>query len=312
MVVPVPITFANLTAKKQTAYQFELKEYQDMKKEYDAQIKSIRLLKDWIRKTVAVTYQDICCEPLESVKQWYDKLLENAKIDESELKAELRAKYKNAIKPLIRPKDATSWIARWEQVMASAEKRRLAVTIDQEEWFDDLLNAIYPVLPTWAPQYKERNEAQAKANTLSYRTIANDLRKAARQWMSTAAIAPKVTKGAFGPTYAGTSTEVTAEGETEVQKKGKKRTKANRKRQNTAQEKGSNKICRACGQGHNLERCWYVFTNRAPKNFTANPTYQRAVEDALKDDNALAEEVERLKKRMDTSGAATGTEDDQD
>jgi hypothetical protein len=142
------ITFANLSANNQKAFQFDLNMYQELKKEYNAEITFIRTLKDWIRKTVAPNYQQTCCKPTESIKEWYGNLKENVQFSNKEIKAELRSKYKLAIKPLTKPKDTLNWIMRWEQTMALAQDKNLPVTKDHEEWFDDFMDAVNSIHDT--------------------------------------------------------------------------------------------------------------------------------------------------------------------
>jgi hypothetical protein len=127
------VTFANRSANNQKALQFDLNMYQELKKEYNAEVSSVRTLKDWIRKTVAPNYQQTCCKPAESIKEWYKNLKENVQFSNKEIKAELRSKYKLAIKLLTKPKDALNWIMRWEQTMALAQDKNLPVTKDHED-----------------------------------------------------------------------------------------------------------------------------------------------------------------------------------
>ena len=169
------ITFANLSANNQKAFQLDLNMYQELKKKYIAEITSIRTLKDWIRKTVAPNYQQTCCKPTE-IDQKMVRKPQSVQFSNKEIKAELRSKYKLAIKPLTKPKDALNWIMRWEQTMASAQDKKLPVTKDHEEWFDDFMDAVNSVLPNWVPGYRSVKMTDVNENSLSYRTIANDFR----------------------------------------------------------------------------------------------------------------------------------------
>jgi hypothetical protein len=311
-VAPV-ITFANLSANNQKAFQFDLNMYQELKKEYNAEITSIRTLKDWIRKTVAPNYQQTCCKPTESIEKWYGNLKHSVQFSNKEIKAELRSKYKLAIKPLTKPKDALNWIMRWEQTMALAQDKKLPVTKDHEEWFDDFMDAVNSVLPNWVPGYRLVKMTDVNENSLSYRTIANDFRQAVRQYLGSTGTPSKVAKGSFGPAYADQNAtenagmDASTEGDIEVREKGKKRDSAanKRKRLHDSSKDSSESfrtVCKACGQRHSHSKCWYLFPSRAPRRFKENPIFRKVVDQALKDDPAFADEVERLKKRKDTSG----------
>ena len=60
--------------------------------------------------------------------------------------------------------------------MASAQDKKLPVTKDHEEWFDDFMDAVNSVLPNWVPGYRSVKMTDVNENSLSYRTIANDFR----------------------------------------------------------------------------------------------------------------------------------------
>jgi len=321
IVQPV-VTFANLSANNQKAFQFDLNMYQELKKEYNAEVNSIRTLKDWIRKTVAPNYQQTCCKPAESIKEWYENLKENVQFSNKEIKAELRSKYKLAIKPLTKPKDALNWIMRWEQTMALAQDKNLPVTKDHEEWFDDFMDAVVSVLPNWVPGYRLVKMTDVNENRLSYRTIANDFRQAVRQYLGSTGTPSKIAKGSFGPAYAdqianeNAGMDASTKGDIKVREKGKKRDSTNKRKRlhDSSQDssEGFRTVCKACGQRHSHLACWYLFPSRAPRRFKENPVFRRVVDQALKDDPTFAEEVERLRKQKDTSAGTIRQRDDQD
>src|SRR4029077_12502485 len=58
-------------------------------------------------------------------------------------------------------------------------------------------------------------------------------------------------------------------------------------------------VCRACGQIHHYQRCYYLFTEKAPPWFHERSEVRQSVNQVLKDDPTLAEEVKRLKKKME-------------
>jgi hypothetical protein len=57
--------------------------------------------------------------------------------------------------------------------------------------------------------------------------------------------------------------------------------------------------CRACEQSHDFYACYYLFPSKVPKGFKPHEIVKRRVEQNLKDDQGLAEEVKRLQKSMD-------------
>ena len=175
------------------------------------------------------------------------------------------------------------------------------------------MDAVNSVLPNWVPGYRLVKMTDVNENSLSYRTIANDFRQAVRQYLGSTGTPSKVAKGSFGPAYADQNAtenagmDASTEGDIEVREKGKKRDSAanKRKRLHDSSKDSSESfrtVCKACGQRHSHSKCWYLFPSRAPRRFKENPIFRKVVDQALKDDPAFADEVERLKKRKDTSG----------
>ena len=60
-------------------------------------------------------------------------------------------------------------------------------------------------------------------------------------------------------------------------------------------------VCRGCGQYHETQNCFYLFPDRAPKWFFENELVRRAVDQNLRENTSLAEEVKRMKKRRQTN-----------
>ena len=53
------------------------------------------------------------------------------------------------------------------------------------------------------------------------------------------------------------------------------------------------KVCRACEGFHSTQRCYYLFPEKAPEEWTPKPHIQSLVEQNLKDDSTLEEEIKR-------------------
>ncbi|KAK2684952.1 hypothetical protein QWA68_016533 [Fusarium oxysporum] len=99
--------------------------------------------------------------------------------------------YQTAITPLAKiPEDFANWITAWEIATNHALVMKTGGVNDPNTWFDDLAKAIWPVLGNWVTIY----------------TVAKDLRKEVeRQTLIQPQKGHRVTKGAFGPTFAGES-----------------------------------------------------------------------------------------------------------
>jgi hypothetical protein len=317
--------FANMTNEGQKGFQLAWAVYLDQKGNYKTQHDGIRTLRYWIRKTVLPTYQSVCCEPEESVKDWYDKLKELVSTEETVTKKEIRNKYRQAIKSPSNLKSLPAWIDNWEQVMSQAKKKNLAVAENPLEWFDDCLTAMDPLLPHWVEAYRITKETEVENDDFSYRTLANAIREVARRKVIPSRT--KIAKGSFGPTFADHEDQCAGvnepnQGDDAMQSKGKQKRKATKKRRRSkdkspsldADDKlpSSSKVCRGCNNFHHFQQCFYLFPEKAPRWFIERAKIREVVNQSLKDDPCLAEEVKRLRKKMDKDTGMGRKEDDPD
>jgi hypothetical protein len=309
------VTFNDLTADGQRSFSMAWTFFQDRTKAYEKQRDLVRKLKDWIAANVSSHYQDTCCKPNESMTNWYENLKKAAGITKRQQEAIARRKYKEALK-IPGAKDLITWADSWEQMMTTAKDKNVTETTRASVWFDDVLEAIKGILPMWAEAYEVNKDPQVEDNTLDYRTVANDLRRAARKYTST----NKIDKGSFGPTFAGEEDqqpggdvqetpdrgdvqetsdkdfEDATERTRDRRTKGKQKYKtASQKRKNTPDEI-SGRVCRGCEGFHPTKHCYYLFPKKAPEEWIPRPHIQEIVEQNLKDDSALEEEVKRWTK----------------
>jgi hypothetical protein len=309
---PRGIAFSDLTADGQKSFSMAWTFYQDDLKAYEKQQELVRKLKEWISANVSSHYQKTCCKPTESLAKWYEQLKKAAGISKRLEDSIARERYREALKTP-KMKDLSSWIDLWEQEMTVAEDKGVLATTRVSEWFEDLLVAVRGILPTWAESYGINKDPFVEDNTLDYRTVANDLRKVASRHTRTG-IPGKIAKGSFGPTFAGEenqhagSEEAPKRGDEDGtkrkrgrQSKGKQGSEvlpdstASQKRK-TASDEVSGKVCRGCEGYHWTQRCFYLFPKKAPEGWIPNPRIQKIVEQKLKEDSTLEEEIKRLTK----------------
>ena len=212
---PREVTVSDLTAEGQKSFSLTWTLYQDDVKTYDKQKELIRKLKDWIATNVSSHYQDTCCKPNESMAKWYENLKKAAGITKRQQEANIRRKYKEALK-IPKAKDLITWADSWEQMMTTAKDKNVTETIRASVWFDDFLEAIKGILPMWAEAYEVNKDPQVEDNSLDYHTVANDFRRVAGKHKSTS----KIAKGSFGPTFADESSE---DGTTGARRKSQRR-----------------------------------------------------------------------------------------
>jgi hypothetical protein len=218
--------------------------------------------------------------------------------------------------------------------MTEAKNKEVLATTRTSEWFEDFLVAIKGVLPSWAESYGINKDHKVEDESLDYRTVANDLRKKASEFTNATKIAKgsfgpfgdeytnasRVANGSFDPTFADEGNDHSREGIEEASTKRKGKTHLGRhshKRQNASDSSDKvnvyacgkkpgkvetasdepGKVCRACAGPHPaIPKCYYLFPSKAPKYWTPKPHVQKLVEEALKEDSALKEEVERYKR----------------
>jgi hypothetical protein len=311
----IRVVFSDLTADGQKSFNMAWTFYQDDLKAYEKQQEHIRKFKEWIAANVSTHYQKTCCKPTESLQHWYENLKKAAGITKRLKNANARDSYRDALKtPKI--KDLSTWVDNWEQAMTIAKDKEVLATTRASEWFEDFLITIREIQPSWAEAYAIHKDPFVEENTLDFRTVANDLRRVASQLIKTSKPG-KVAKGSFGPTFAGEECQHAGseeapkqgnEGATKRKKgrqsKGKQGSEvlpdstAGQKRKNTSDEV-SGRVCRACEGYHGTQYCYYLFPKKAPEEWTPRPHLQKIVEQNLKEDSTLKEEIKRWTKKGD-------------
>ena len=300
------ITFTDLTAEGQKSFSMAWTFYQDKTKAYEKQKDLIRKLKEWISVNVSSHYQQTCCEPTQSMTEWYKNLKLAAGIDKRSEETNAREKYQEALKPP-KVKDLLTWVDSWEKTMTIAKSKKVLETTKTSVWFQDFLKAVRGIEPIWAAAYGISKDPQVEDSTLDYRKVANDLRMYAGQYTETEA--SEIAEGSFGPTFAGEDSEEHQHEGSEVQNspniedatertkgQGKQKCKTvGRKRKNSI-DKRTRPVCRACEGFHPTQRCFYLFQKKAPEGWIPRPYIQNLVKQNLKEDSTLEEEVKRWRK----------------
>jgi hypothetical protein len=123
-------------------------------------------------------------------------------------------------------KDFSKWIKSWEQAMPIAISKKVPGSETPTFWFQDLAIAIQQILPTWTVSYRISKHSEICNGTLSYRTVANDLRQEVN--LMRPALSSRAAKGSFGATYGDAHD---SEGDTESSTRGTL-TKKNRRNKN--------------------------------------------------------------------------------
>jgi hypothetical protein len=159
----------------------------------------------------------------------------------------------------------------------------------------------------WIVSYEMLHATEIENGTLTFRKLANDLRKELLKGTQTPRTGRVVAKGAFGPSFADSDeTEQPKEDEQE-----KTKGKGKSKRKLTTGE--SSAKCPACGlPGHTLPNCLYVFPEKAKGIFRGRKDRQEEVDKKLQEDDKLQKEVERLRGKKQKEVEATSRRTDED
>jgi hypothetical protein len=289
------VTSRNLTAENMRLYQFDYQVYSDQRKAYEAEGQALTKVHEWMRKTISNHFQEITFGEDDTLKQWYKKVKEHVAIDDYRVKELALQKYATAIKPLTNLKHAEKWLTTWEQAMDTATKNKMPIASEPVQWLSEFRQAVKGVMPIWAENARMNLTPKARDNSISYRQLAGDFRDAIasagvfRDAMVSAG-GRKVVKGSFAALGDSTKEEETAEETTSAAAK-----KKQKKRKQTSSF--SETVCRGCGGRHGHRRCFYLFPQFAPDDWVPKKFMQQVTEASLKEDSALAKEVERLKKK---------------
>ena len=101
-------------------------------------------------------------------------------------------------------KNFPSWLTDWEQATHQAQTRGIGGLDNPNVWFNNLCDAIEPVLGNWVSNFQGIYQDKLEDKTLAIRTVAKNLRtEVSRRGLQQPAKTPaaRVKRGAFGPTY---------------------------------------------------------------------------------------------------------------
>jgi len=300
---PLP---SELTEQGRAGYQVDMQLYIQYEKEFKEQNRSVQQLRKWVMESVAPHFARVACKPEETLNQWYSNLKKHVGISDEKAMVIAYEKYKEALKPLTKSKDWSAWLMNWEKAMLMAEEKNVPEVFITPIWTKEFFKAVIPIAEHWALTCKMTHKTQIEKGLLTFRDIANDFREymGTMRISSQKGIVPKVAKGAFGPTYAGQDTpdqgaaedaqSDSAEVVAPTQRRRNKRP-LDKHRTPEEEEMSSGITCVACGLFHPLSKCYYVFPDKAPNWFKENPEVRALVDEQLKENTSLREQIQKLK-----------------
>ncbi len=277
----------DIARENQIYFGMAIQSYQVKEKLYTKQQTGLLAIKSWFEKTVAAHHYQVACQAGKPIWQWYQNLEDQAGMDESEAKEIARKEYRAALKPLIRPRDWTSWLETWQKAMTRAENRGIIEATTPDAFVPEFLQAVQPVAENWASTYKQITDRSNSIDNISRSSLTSAFRK---EMMSRLDIIPRrVGKGAFGVTF--------GDEESPDQTKGRDRRRPTPPPTMRKRERAATDIrdpCETCGLKHGLAHCFYVFPERAPAWFKGIPEIQARVDQRLETDSALKAKVRGL------------------
>jgi hypothetical protein len=302
-----PATMSDLSDVGRIAYQTDIQLYIQEEKDFKEQNRSVQILRKWVMESVAPHFGKVACEPEETLYQWYDNLKKHAGISNAKEFDLAHEKYREAVRPLTKPKDWSKWLATWEETMLLAIRMKVPEAISIRVWTKDFFYAISPIASSWVTTSRMIYKTQIEQGTLIFRDLANDFREHMASDVHNQRIIPRVAKGAFGPSYAGQDTPDQGTLEDAQGNAGVASIPHSRKRREREREMSPSSLCIACDQSHRLTKCYYIFPDKAPTWWKENPETRAYVDQQLKENTALREEIQSIKGKRSRSGTPRGS-----
>ena len=288
------VEYSDLTIEGQKSFNMAWTFYQDKLKAYDKQQEAVSKLKNWICDNVSSHYRNVCCHPDDDLPTWYESLQEHLSVSETITREAIQRKYREALKPPKNLRDLSKWVDKWEQAMQDAKRIDLSIIHVTSDWFNEMIRSLSKVLPEWTRSYRIYQDPHVEDRTLTYRTVAKDIRKVEEMEKS---IGGRLAKGSFAtfaeneeqdeekPTDDDNSKKKLSQRKkkTRKQKKDedsgdkkepseatdKKRSEATDKKRSEATDKKrrqtDTRVCRACEGPHPTRTCFYLFPDKAPE-----------------------------------------------
>lgn len=270
-------------------FTFEYQRYRDAKKDYDIRSQKLLGFQEIFTTTISTAYKRLYCNPGKKINDWYDALKTSVSVSEGHAILDARSEYKQAIKPLSKaPKNWEKWIDSWERATTLAADQGVADALNANSWFEDLYSALYEVLSSWIVPYRVSHQEAIDQNTIQPGRAANDLRLEVKiRFKDRPKSTTTVSKGSFGPTFAGQA----------APDNGTQSTNGSKKR-NREEDGGRSKTCKACSsQYHPTSKCYYLLPGLAPDTWKPRQATQRAVDLAIQEDPSILEEVKGKKAK---------------
>ena len=295
-------------------FKIRLETYKIAERKYQEESASMDKLMVLLQNTVSSHLMKTCCRPGESFRTWITALKDTVGIDDEEERERARDRYLAALKPMKQPSNWDTWLIEYDHAASTAETEKVAEVQNIQDVMRDFLRAILKAAPTWEVTFKE-NGRREKGMTR------RQMMKRFREHMSDHYPAKgKQQRAAFAasgvsfPADGGESTQGTqrdasraadnaSSASTTQGGRGRPCNKRNIGQTTTSKQSSTGdtaaaggKDCPACGQRHRLDKCYYVYKDKAPEWFVPRSGITMMVSWRLEHDADLQELIRGEKR----------------
>ncbi|KAK4246303.1 hypothetical protein C7999DRAFT_15565 [Corynascus novoguineensis] len=315
-----PEDASEMTARGRASYRLDWSVYRDRMNDFREEARAINEIRMWVDETVNKHLLYSTCQPGKGLDVWYEQLRERVGATDQQIYDDATDRYEDALwktssKP---PGDLQAWLKEWEDAINEAIDEGVPGVQQSRDWWRQFDKAVTRFgFTMWALAYRAEHKKEIRDNKLTIRKVVNDFGAELKRDIHKP-IKRTIQKDSHAASFKGVqtdrTTEPTASSPPSNDSSSTKPTK--RKRKNT---RGAASGCRSCGiTGHTLDKCYYVFPDKAFDKWKPRSAIAQKVKDNLKNDNDLHKEVQRLRKKTkkvqfaDSSsqeGLTTDTED---
>ncbi|KAG6029723.1 hypothetical protein E4U19_000787 [Claviceps sp. Clav32 group G5] len=285
MKIDEPTDLQHLTANGLKTYDRDMVRYRTLiesykikQHKYEKEATGIDTITQLIQSTVATHLQDSCCNPDDSLPQWIANLKRRVGIDDRVEKESARKRYKEALQPMRNTNHWETWLEEYDQASSHAESVRLPDLSLFDMVSLDFGDAVAQVAKNWVPGFMDNGRFEPDMNR-------REMIKRFRDHMTRYHPLDKKIRGSVFMTAEDQSSLAAGGASTQSRKrdasastnsasvpKRPKRNdvKATTSRKPTAVTKSTTRNqprCPACSYRRELQECFYVNKELAPKWF---------------------------------------------
>lgn len=268
------------------SYSRAIQNYSIREKIFNKQSTAVANLEAWIQNTVEISLRTIAFKATDNLARRYARLRELVMGSPRDAKAAIIIEYEELTKPGKPVADLMEWIVRWNDILNRGTALDIQAFREPVYWSPVLFKVISNWDADWTRAYHMANYRKIELEELSRMAITKELNThfEGKKLISKGG---KIQRGAFAgaPRFGG---EEAASTESNTEKKGG----ASHKRDYSTADKVQ---CFACEMSHRLARCYYVFPAQMPDGFYLNSDLQEKVDQRLRENAELREEVEAIK-----------------